>query len=43
MKSNHISVSDDYFSAWNFIKEHNNSLKRYSNLDICFTDDKRKL
>ncbi len=43
LKSNRISVSDDYFSAWNFIKEDNNSLKRYSNLDICFTDVKRKL
>ena len=31
-----FSKCDDYEESWTFIKENNNSLKRFSNLGICF-------
>lgn len=31
-----FSVTDSYTSSWKFIKEHLNSLQRYTNLGLCF-------
>lgn len=36
IRNSSFSVCEDYQSSWDFIKQGNNSLCRYSNLGICF-------
>ena len=34
-----FSVTDDYLSSWNYIKQECHSLERHTNLGICFKDN----
>ena len=35
-----FSVKEEYITSWDFIKQNNNSLKRYTNINLCFVKNK---